>query len=121
MVKTFQLLKMPEMIARLDSGYSKQETINIIRKMYKNISPGHLESWQFAAILFEWIRADEEDQVDPSMIRDIRFDTNWNNKFYSHNFVCIKAHNPATYVQDEVYRIHCPINKDVAVQSSLFT
>lgn len=38
-VKTFHLEKMNEYIARLDTGYSRAECINIIRKMYKQQNP----------------------------------------------------------------------------------
>lgn len=120
MVVTFKLRKLPPMIALLDSGYDKATTLGIIYKMYKDVPPHVLDNWDFSALLFSWIDARDEDSIEPGMLRQVEFGSNWNNKFGSHNWVSIRVNNPATFVQGAVYRIHHPGNKDLGEQTKLF-
>lgn len=53
-IKVFELSKINEFISRLDTGYSKEETIKIINKMYKLTS--YQQETSFMLILLETVK-----------------------------------------------------------------
>jgi len=98
----FNLPDLPEISAYVDTGYDKETTTNVLKKMYK-----HNANKPFGLYLFGWILKENEEKY-PEGIHDgeIKFSQNWNGKLHCKYWTTIRLWNQNKYKAGGLYRIY---------------
>ena len=103
-IQPFLLENMPKITACLDTGYSYDETIKLIKTMYPKVD---FSKKLLALHLFRCLYNDESENVFllVNAQNKITFSSNWNNKLACRYFTTIRLHNPNLYKVNEFYEI----------------
>lgn len=92
-VKPFLLDKLPKITAMVDTGYSLEETKNIIIRMYPNVDFAKTE---LAIILLRRLDEKEKEAIPDFLVGEpIVFSYDWNNKLGCRIFTTIRLYQPS--------------------------
>lgn len=80
----------------LDTGYNREETIKILKRMYKNAD---WDTQKIDVVLLEEIESEEVE-------KHIRFSYNWNNKLNCKAFTTIRLHSPERYFLGAKFNVY---------------
>lgn len=94
-VTPFYLKDLPEITAYLDTGYSLEETKNIITRMYPDVD---FSTKQLAIILLKKLDESQKTQVEHLIGSPILFSHDWNNKLQCRCFTTIRINQPEKYI-----------------------
>lgn len=103
-IQPFLLENLPKITACLDTGYSYDETVKLIKTMYPKVD---FSKTYLALHLIRRLYNDESENVF-FLVKEqnkISFSSNWNNKLTCRYFTTIRIHNPNFYKLNEFYEI----------------